>query len=448
MGERAALWIRVSSDRQDEANQVPEVERYAEQRGYDVVERYVVHAKSAYHGKHQGDIDRALDDMRSGRYTVLVCWHSDRIERRKGKALLDLLAQFHDAGGRVESVQEPTLGQLDFGGQVMTFIAGLVNHEKSAHISDQVTIAHDRIRSNGATLGRAPFGYASVGEKYGKRLEATDEGRRIVPGIFERVANGESLESVCAWLREETGRKWWSRSLWLIVRNPTYRGRRQNAAGVTVSKCPALVDADLWLRANKALVSKPGRRGPAKGQGAMLTSVLFCGECADRGIESAMYRVLAGRGASARYYYRCTGKGSERRSCGLMVRLAETDATVVEWLSAMDAPRMVPELIKGTSHYAELADVNLELAELPKRGLSDDAEDAERARLRALRRELEAAEDVPDRIELRPTGQTIGEHFRSLDTAGRRAWMLEDGVMVYARREQYAPIEILFPGEA
>ncbi len=49
---------------------------------------------------------------------------SDGIERRPGKALLDLLAEVSDAGGHVESVKEPTLGALDFGGQVMTFIAG------------------------------------------------------------------------------------------------------------------------------------------------------------------------------------------------------------------------------------------------------------------------------------------------------------------------------------
>ena len=34
-----------------------------------------------------------LADMRAGVIKVLVIWHSDRIERRPGKALLDLLEE-------------------------------------------------------------------------------------------------------------------------------------------------------------------------------------------------------------------------------------------------------------------------------------------------------------------------------------------------------------------
>lgn len=443
MGERAAIWRRVSSGGQDEANQEPDTERYCQERGYEVVERYVVHARSAFHGRHQADIDRALADMQAGKYTVLVVWHSDRLERREGKALLDLLAQFHAAGGRIESVQEPTLGQLDFGGQVMTFITGLMNHEKSLHISEQVKIAHDRIRANGAALGRPPWGYVSAGEKYNRTIIPTAEGKRYIPEIFQRVADGESLESVCAWLRTEVDRKWWTRSLWVIIRNPSYCGRRTNSQGVTVAKCEALVDADLWLRANKALVAKPGRRGPASGDRAMLTSVLFCGDCADNGITSPMYRIRGGNKRKWTYYY-CRGTGSERRSCGLLIPLAETDATVVDWLSTLSAPRMVPTLIKGSSHYAELADIQIELAELPRRGLSDDDEDAERARLRAERKRLEALKDVPDRIEMRPSSESVGVYFRSLDDVSRRAWMLADDVKVFARRDKSMPLAIHF----
>ena len=60
-----------------------------------------------------------------------------------------------------------------------------------------------------------------------------------------------------------------------MIRNPTYRGHRVDANGVTVHKCEALVDGALWQRANKALTVKPGKRGPISGQSAMLTSILF-----------------------------------------------------------------------------------------------------------------------------------------------------------------------------
>jgi hypothetical protein len=104
--------------------------------------------------------------------------------------------------------------------------------------------------------------------------------------------------------------------------------------------------------------------------------------------------------------------------------------------------------VEGDSHEAELADILLELAELPKRDLTDAEEDAERARLRALRDELEGMESTPDRIELVETGETIGDHFRSLDDAGKRTMLMSDGTKVYAWKPEgerrFAPVEIQF----
>ena len=186
--EKARIWIRVSSDNdQHEENQLPDCEQHCAAKGYEVINPpYVVHAKSAYHGEQQPMLDKMLGDLRSGQFTVLVIWHSDRIERREGKALLDLLAEVAAAGGRVESTLEPMLGQLDMGSQIMTYLTGLMNHEKSAHLSDQVGLAQERVRKNGALWGRPPFGFTTAGDKkYERYLVATDEGR---PGFLRSTS--------------------------------------------------------------------------------------------------------------------------------------------------------------------------------------------------------------------------------------------------------------------
>ncbi|HEV8219698.1 MAG TPA: hypothetical protein VGQ05_05470, partial [Streptosporangiaceae bacterium] len=53
-------WVRVSSGKQDEANQVPAVIRHCIGKRYWPARWYLVHGKSAYHGKHQADLDRAV----------------------------------------------------------------------------------------------------------------------------------------------------------------------------------------------------------------------------------------------------------------------------------------------------------------------------------------------------------------------------------------------------
>ena len=159
-----------------------------------------------------------------------------------GTALLTLLGRFRDAGGRVESVQEPTLGQLDFGSNVTTYIAGLVNAEKSRHIGKQVQLAHNRSRANGALVSRNPFGYISTGPKYHRALVPTKIGREYVPQIFARCIASQSAASIAAWLTQEgvptpnknRGNVWAPKSVGQIIRNPVYIGRRRNGKGVTV----------------------------------------------------------------------------------------------------------------------------------------------------------------------------------------------------------------------
>lgn len=42
-----------------------------------------------------------------------------------------------------------------------------------------------------------------------------------------------------------------------------------------------------------------------------------------------MLRIAAGKGASRTLYYRCTGRGAQRRGCGNMVALAPVDQVVL-----------------------------------------------------------------------------------------------------------------------
>src|SRR5690348_2057785 len=71
-------WIRVSGDKQDEEIQVNGIINYCVQRQYWIVRWYIVHAKSAFKGEHQKDLDIAVEDMRHGRTNVLVIAHSNR----------------------------------------------------------------------------------------------------------------------------------------------------------------------------------------------------------------------------------------------------------------------------------------------------------------------------------------------------------------------------------
>ncbi len=58
----AAIWVRVSTDRQDEDNQIPDLERLCQHRGWEIARRYEIADVSAYKGEHCQGLQRMLED--------------------------------------------------------------------------------------------------------------------------------------------------------------------------------------------------------------------------------------------------------------------------------------------------------------------------------------------------------------------------------------------------
>lgn len=434
MATKAGIWIRVSTGKQDEQNQEPDVLRHCEARGYKIARRYLVNDRSAYHGEQERELQKMLLDVRKRNIDVLVFWHSDRLERRGTEALFKDIADIREAGGRFESVLEPYLGKSDMEGTVMTAIAGATAHQYSAHLAQQVGIAVDRVRGNGALWGNSHRGYRITGEKYNKTLEPTKEGKRYIPEVFQRIADGESIHKVAAWLRSGPWPNIADRSVHRIIRNRVYMGQKM-ADGKVVMEVPPLVDAKLWVQANDRLDNSPGgRRDAITRPTALLTSVLFCPKCRKPdGKAAPMYRITAGRRPYKRDYYRCRGHAPELKSCGNMVPLDKTDFAVSGLLSLAQEPWTELRHIRGENYDSELAEVQLALNDLPKQGLTDTEEDAERQRLRAERDRLAELNEhaTPDRWEEVETGETVGQHWGSLDYAGKRAMLLKE-VRVFA----------------
>jgi DNA invertase Pin-like site-specific DNA recombinase len=450
-GEPVGIWIRVSGSKtQDEAFQIPDVGRRCVERNYRVVRRYELHARSAYKGQQQSEIDRMLTDFRTGAITAVVCWRSDRVERRGQGWLLSLLNKIKDAGGRIESIKEPGLGGIEFGDQVMTSLTEIMDNQKSARISDDVLKTFAYMRDSGALTTRTMFGYTSEGPRHNRGLIPHPVWARYVPLIFAKCIEGLSLKKIAAWLdsegvpvnrRNPDGRRWAETSVKNIINNPTYMGSHSDDNGKVILLCPALVDAATWTAANKALKSHP-KRGPAQGN-AMLKSAIVCPRCAERGIDSPMYRLKTGgvsgtgkRHGGVMVAYRCAGRGAQRQSCGNMVRLEEADAAVSQMISEeWDVPAKAFKFIPGNSHESRLAEIQYELEHLGLQGLPEEEEDQRRAVLRTERKRLLAEPAEPDRLDWVELSETYAQQWDRLSADERGAWLKANRFVITATKE-------------
>lgn len=148
---RAALYVRVSTERQTAENQVAEVRQLAVARGFEPF--LYEEAESA--AKARPVLDRMLADVRAGRVHAVAVWALDRLHRSMTGAINTVL-ELDRLGVPVLSVRE---GWLDTSGPVrplLVAIFGWVAEQERTRLIERTKAGLERARRQGKRLGRPP----------------------------------------------------------------------------------------------------------------------------------------------------------------------------------------------------------------------------------------------------------------------------------------------------
>lgn len=438
MGEAAGNFFRVSTGRQDEANQIPEVLAWNESHDYDVKKTWNLKGKSASKGQQQKALDEIIEYFVKGIIKVLVVWKDDRLERRGSFEFYDFIGKVMKAGGRVEFTTQPALNDLStMSGRIALTVNAELAAEESKTKKDRKRISDATIDANGGFRWRVPFGYEIYGEKKHKKIRPTAEGKKLIPEIFQRCIDGESFNDIAVWLTSVTDRKWWARSVSLVIRNPAYIGHGVDSKKNIIYTCPPVIDAAMFAKAEKSIASRE-QRGPTKSvlDPALLKGVILCPNC---GGDASMNRIGGGTrrkdGTKPNYlYYYCAGKRPHRKSCGNMVKLEIADKLFNKIMSWMDEDIYEFKLVPGNNHEAEIEELQFQLDHLSSRKLSRDEIRAEQERLWAEQDRLAALPKTDDTYEKVSTGITFAKNWENLDEPGRRAWLVKSGIKVFASK--------------
>jgi DNA invertase Pin-like site-specific DNA recombinase len=148
---RAALYVRVSTTDQQTLNQLLELRRYVEARGWTIYKEYVDHGVSGAKDRRPA-LDAMLTDVRRRRADAVVVWSLDRLGRSL-KGLVVLLADLEAMGVGVVSVKEG----LDFTtptGRLQAGLLALIAEFERSRIQERVKAGLARARAQGKRLGR------------------------------------------------------------------------------------------------------------------------------------------------------------------------------------------------------------------------------------------------------------------------------------------------------
>lgn len=147
---RAAIYARVSTDDQDPAMQLRELEQYCERRQWRIHELYTDEISGST--KSRPALDRMMKDAGVRRFDAVVVWKFDRFARSVPH-LVEALDTFHSLGIQFVSLTEQIDTTTPAGRMVFTVIAAVAEFERTL-IRERVRAGIRNARKDGVRLGR------------------------------------------------------------------------------------------------------------------------------------------------------------------------------------------------------------------------------------------------------------------------------------------------------
>ena len=147
---KAAIYARVSTLDQEPENQLQELRRYVDVRGWAMRE-YVDKGVSGAKDRRPA-LDHVIRDAKRRRFDVLVCWRLDRLGRNL-RHLITLLDELQILGVAFVSLAEG-IDATSAAGRLQMHILGAIAEFERARIAERVTAGLARARRQGTRLGR------------------------------------------------------------------------------------------------------------------------------------------------------------------------------------------------------------------------------------------------------------------------------------------------------
>jgi DNA invertase Pin-like site-specific DNA recombinase len=147
---RAAIYARVSTIDQEPENQLQELRRYVQARGWTAAE-YVDRGVSGAKDKRPA-LDVLVQHARRRQFDVVVCWRLDRLGRNL-RHLITLLDELQALGVAFVSLAEG-IDATTPAGKLQMHILGAIAEFERERIRERVMAGLQRARAKGRRLGR------------------------------------------------------------------------------------------------------------------------------------------------------------------------------------------------------------------------------------------------------------------------------------------------------
>ena len=358
MNKPAAIYTRVSSDRQKEnhtiASQTAALLEYAKTNGYVVPPEWIFQDEG-YSGASllRPGLEALRDLAAQGQIATVLIYSPDRLSRKYAYQVL-LAEEFSRCGVEIVFLKSPSSGSPE--DQLVVQFQGMIAEYERAQIAERSRRGKRHKAREGVVnvLSGAPYGY-----RYMKKTdtaaayyEVLESEAGVVGMVFQLYTQKHlSINAIARLLNQRgiptrTGKTRWERStVWGILRNPAYQGKacfgktelrprqritrplrqrngiaNRNSANHERPRSewievpvPALVGEETFALAQEQLTKNQHHSPRRTIEPTLWQGMLVCQQCG-----YALYRTSTRTSKRKLYYYRCLGSDAYRRLKGAL----------------------------------------------------------------------------------------------------------------------------------
>ena len=402
MNKTAAIYARVSSDRQKEnhtiASQTAALKEYASKNDYSVPAEWVFEDEG-YSGANmlRPGLEALRDLAAEGQIVAALVYSPDRLSRKYAYQVL-LSEELSRCGVELIFLKSPAGVTPE--DQLLLQFQGMIAEYERAQIAERSRRGKRHKAQQGVVnvLSGAPYGYQYVrkSDTSAAYYEVLEAEAKVVRLMFETYTQrGVSINAIARLLNElqiptRSAKTRWERStVWGILRNPAYQGKacygktelrprqritrplrqrqglpsrnsanheRPRADWIEVP-VPPLVSDEMFALAQEQLEQNKQHSPRRTIEPTLLQGMLVCQQCG-----YALYRTSTRTAKQKLYYYRCIGSDGYRRLKGAVctnrpVRQDALDQVVWnEIMRLLEDPTLIQAEIERRREVARNAD--------------------------------------------------------------------------------------------
>jgi len=299
----AALYVRVSTDRQEELS--PDAQKrllleYAKKNNF-FVENENVFIELGISGKKadkRPEFQRMIASAKNKQFDVILVWKYSRFARNQEESIVYKSMLKNKCNVDVISISEP-LVEGPFGGLIERIIEWMDEYY-SIRLAGEVTRGMTEKAMRGGYQAHAPVGYLNVAEK--KTLIIDEPKAEMIRMIYDKYLNTDmSMFAIARMLNDlgyktKRGKLYENRTVKYILQNPVYKGYSRWSPGRNDFRDPKLDQSDVYIvkgnyepivseetfekvQAKINAAYRPTKARPTETQSHWLVGVLKCSNC-------------------------------------------------------------------------------------------------------------------------------------------------------------------------